>query len=188
MAADLTEIIQQLSLRPKCYITISAGKFTISRQDIKSGTDLGTKLAGGFGPAIGAIQRLSIDSTREANVRRELNYQTAGKPVESFPGLPSYRLRLERVVLYSSMLTQAFGFVGDYDIIKQNIPLTLQISLPGSIKPDGTEDSATAKTWYVYGVWFESNPLKFDVSDPNDIRIIQEVEAIAAGIISGPAH
>jgi hypothetical protein len=182
--ADITDIIQQLELRPKCYITISAGQFTISRKDIKNPVNLVQKLSGGF-TEIGAIQKLTIDSTRDAGIRRELNYRTAGKPVESFPGLPSYNLTLERVVLYKDTIPTAFGFIGDYDIIKQNIPLTLKLDMPGSILPGTTTtDAATTKTWYVYGVWFASNPMKFDVTDVNDIRIIQSVEAIAAGIVS----
>ena len=181
---DFTDIIQQLELRPKCYITISAGQFTISRQDINNPVNLVQKLSGGFTP-IGAVQKLTFKSTREANIRRELNYSTAGKPVEAFPGLPSYELTLERVVLYQSTILSAFGFVGDYDIIKQNIPLTLKLDLPGGILPGTTTvDPATSKTYYIYGVWFQSNPMKFDVTEPNDIRIIQEVNAIAAGIIS----
>ena len=182
---DPSIIMQQLSLRPKCYITIAGAQFTISRDDIKNPTNLVAKLAGNTFTEIGAIQRLTLESNRDVKVRRELNYATAGKPVESFPGLPSYKLHLERVVLYSSMLLEAFGFAGGYDIIQQNIPLTLKLSMPGTILPGTTTpDSASSLTYYVYGVWFDSNPLKFDVSDASDIRIIQEVDAVAAGIIS----
>ncbi len=48
----------------------------------------------------------------------------------------------------------------------------------------GTEDRH-AKVWYVYGVWFKGNPMRFDITDINDLRIIQTVDAIASGIIEG---
>ena len=126
---------------------------------------------------IGAVQSLTINSKRATNAWRELDYKTGGKPVETFPGLPEYDLTLERVVLYENMLGGALQFTDEYDIIKQNTPLTLRLYMWA---PDTT--AQYARTWFIYGVWFKSNPLEFDVTAVDDIRIIQSVSAVAAGI------
>jgi len=170
------ELIHGISFRPKVYIKLLYVPGTITRDDIKKGTILQKLQQLGQFKEVGAVQSLEINSTRETNVWRELDYVTAGKPVESFPGLVSYDLTLERIVLYESTFLEAFQ-VASFDVLRQNNPLTLKVEMYG------TED-AHAKTWYVYGVWFKGNPIRFDVTDPNDLRIIQRVEAIAAGVIA----
>ena len=174
------DLIQNLELRPKCYITLEASQYTITAEDIRNGT-VATKLAKANATftEIGAVQQLTINSKRSTNSWRELDFHTAGKPVETFPGLPEYELTLERVVLYENMLLGALQFTEDYDIVKQNIPLTLRVHMWA---PDTTDLAQYAKTWFIYGVWFKRNPLEFDVTEVNDIRIIQTVEAVAAGI------
>jgi len=183
------DLIQGLQFRPKPYITLGYTPVTISRADIKDTASLAAKLTEiqqlGF-KEIGAVQRLEVNSTRDTNVWRELDWKTAGKPVESYPGLPSYDLSLERIVLYQSNLLGAIGF-DDMDIIKQNKPLTIKVEMkdPGSelaTPPATTYD----KVWYIAGVWFQSNPMSFDVVDVGDLRIIQEVSAIASGIFAAP--
>lgn len=186
-----SDLIQQLQLRPKCYITIFGQPQGVVTPDIVKGLNgalasAQQKFTQNVSP-IGAVQSLSIDSTRGSIYRRELNTSTAGKPVELIPGLPSYSLKLDRVVLYDSMLPSAFSYTtGDHDIIKQNSPLFLKLSLPGTplSNTEGDIDAATANSWYVYGVWFKSNPLEFDVTAVDDLRIIQSVDAIAAGILA----
>jgi len=186
MATLADDLIQQLQLRPKCYISLNVATFTITRSHIQDPSKLLETFTGGgeAGPVfkeLGAVQRLEINSTRDVNVWRELNYLTAGKPVESYPGLTSYELSLERVVLYESMLLDVFKF-DNYDIIKQNRPLTIKLEMyaPSTITQDVKEYT---KTWYIFGVWFKSNPMAFDVTDVADIRIIQDVDAVCAGII-----
>jgi len=168
------ELIQDISFRPKCYITIGYVQATITPDDIRKGT-VGNKLKGEF-KTLGAVQQLEVNSKREAAVWRELNYVTAGKPVESYPGLPSYDVTLSRIVLYESNILEAFEF-DDFDIMRQNKPLTLKIDMHD---PSNKHN----KTWYVYGVWFKSNPMEFEVENVGDLRIVQEVDAVAAGIYS----
>ena len=172
------ELIQGLSFRPKIYINLGFVPGTITRDDIKKGTyaqkinDLGE-----FKP-IGAVQRMELDSTREVNVWRELDYLTAGKPVESYPGLTSYTVTLERVVLYESNTLEALGY-SSFDVMRQTKPLTLKVDMQGpgdAFKYD--------KTWFVYGVWLKGNPMKFDITEVNDLRIIQQIEGVATGIIA----
>jgi len=167
------ELIHGITFRPKIYINLGYTKGTVTRADIKNNT-VSTKLTG-FTP-VGAVQSLEIDSTRNLDVWRELDYTTAGKPVESFPGLVSYTVSMERIVLYESTFLEAFGF-DSFDILRQNTPLTLEVKMSD---PEEKYD----KTWYVYGVWFKSNPMKFDIRDVDDLRILQKVDGIAAGIIA----
>lgn len=175
------DLIHDLTFRPKCYISIGWMPGTITREDIKDPAKLSKKISAmassGF-TELGAVQTLEINSTREVHVWRELDYATAGKPVESYPGLPSYELSLERIVLYKDNLLEAFNFDG-YDIIKQNRPLTIKVTMHD---PEQKND----RVWFIYGVWFKSNPMEFSVTDVGDLRIIQEVDAVAAGIVAAP--
>lgn len=170
------DLIKNLELRPKCYITLEASQAVITAEDIRSG-QVAAKLSAAPYKEIGAVQTLTIDSKRSTNVWRELDYHTAGKPVESFPGLPEYEITMERVVLYENMLPGALQFADDYDIVKQNMALNLRLYMWA---PEN--QAQYARTWFIYGVWFKSNPLEFDVSEVDDIRIIQSVTATAAGI------
>ena len=187
--ADVTDLIHGVEFRPKIYISIYSvqGKYNVRTGKwsvLNPATGLlGPEVAGPtFGSSpIGAVQRLTINSTREVNVWRELNYDIAGKPIESYPGLPSYELSMQRIVLYKSTYPVAFGFE-DFDVLKQNKPLTLQVTMQD---PDGTTTSNNTKVWWIHGVWFKDNPMEFDISEVGDLRIIQDVSAIAAGIIEG---
>ena len=173
------DLIQNLELRPKCYIYLLASQYTPTSNDIITG-QVAKKLADAKYTEIGAVQTLTIDSKRSTNVWRELDVNTAGKPVESFPGLPEYELHLERIVLYENMLLGALKFSKEYDIVKQNVPLTLQIQMWAPDTAPG--QPSYAKTYYIFGVWFKSNPLEWDVDAKDDIRIIQKVDATATGI------
>ena len=170
------DLIKNLELRPKCYITLEASQYTITADDIRTGA-VAAKLQNAQFTEIGAVQSVTINSKRSTNAWRELDYHTGGKPVETFPGLPSYELTLDRVVLYENMLLGALNFSEEHDIVKQNIPMTIRIHMWA---PDS--QAQDAKTWFIYNVWFKENPLEFDVTAVDDIRIIQKISAVAAGI------
>jgi hypothetical protein len=183
--ADYTQdLIQGVSFRPKIYIAIEAGKGTFNpKTGLWTAYEQATAGAktGNTEPAkfeIGAVQTLEINSTRDVNVWRELNYLIAGKPIESYPGLPSYELDMTRVVLYEKNYLEVFGFEG-FDIIKQNRPLVVKVTMK-----DPTDVYTTSMM--IYGVWFDSNPLNFDIDDVSDLRILQDVHAVAAGIYYPP--
>lgn len=164
--ADINELIRGLKARPKCYITIEAAGANGDLTQYKQ---------------VGAVQKLTVDSTRAANERRELDYHgTGGKIVETFPGLPEYDITLERVVLYSGGLLKELGFSSDFDILLQNRPVDIKLTMHD---PDGRYDSV----WTLRGVWFLDNPMSFDVERVDDVRIIQNVKAKATSI-DGPIN
>jgi len=176
MADKTSDLIRGDSFRPKIYITLKATKGTYN---VKTGKwtyydDAGNVTTTPTFYDIGAVQDLEINSTREVDVWRELNYLTAGKPIESYPGLASYELSMTRIVLYETNYLEAFKFEG-HDILKQNRPLNIRVTQKD---PDGTKD----RVWDIYGVWFKDNPMTFSISDINDLRILQDVDAVAAGI------
>ena len=188
MAYEADDILRDLEMRPKIYCTIYAAPWTLTRSAFASQTNLANLFLNKIGQnkPIGAIQTIRIDTERQAVYRRELRTETAGKPVETIPGLTSYALTLDRVVLYESTLTQAFGVTKSYDIMKQNYPLMLYIDVPGVVKnnDDGTKITTGAKTIMIYGVWFDNNNIDFSVEAEDDMRIIQRVNANATGVTS----
>lgn len=188
MAAEADDILRDLEMRPRIYATIYAAPWTILRSSFKTQNDLVNSLISKIdvNKPIGAIQKIAIETTREAEYRRELNTNTAGRPVEVVPGLPNYRLNLERVVLYESTIAQAFGYNKSYDIMKQNSPLMIYVNAPGvkRTQEDGSILTTGAKTIMIYGVWFDNNNMDFSIESDRDMMIIQRVPAIATGVIS----
>lgn len=188
MAAEQDDILRQLEMRPRIYCQIYACPWTIMRSTFKTQENIINSLVSKIGPnnLVGAVQSLKITTKREAEYRRELNTDTAGRPVEVVPGLPEYNLELSRVVLYESTIAQAFGYSKSYDIMKQNSPLMLYIDVPGVERESENGNTLTvgAKTIMIYGVWFDNNNMDFSVERANDMMIIQRVNAIATGVIS----
>lgn len=188
MAAEADDILRDLEMRPRIYATIYAAPWTILRSSFKTQNDLVNSLISKIdvNKPVGAIQKITIKTTRSAEYRRELNTNTAGRPVEVVPGLPNYNLDLERVVLYESTLAQAFGYNKSYDIMKQNSPLMIYVNAPGvkRTQEDGSIITTGAKTIMIYGVWFDNNNMEFSVDNDRDMMIIQRTPAIATGVIS----
>lgn len=188
MAVEADDILRDLELRPRIYATIYSAPWTIMRSSFKTQNDLVNSLISKIdvNKPVGAIQKIKIETKRDAEYRRELNTNTAGRPVEVIPGLPSYSLELERVVLYESTIAQAFGYDKSYDIMKQNSPLMIYVNAPGvkRTQEDGSIITTGAKTILIYGVWFDNNNMDFSVENDRDMMIIQRVPAIATGVIS----
>ena len=188
MAAEMDDILRDLEMRPRIYANIYSAPWTIMRSSFKTQENLVNSLISKIdvNKPVGAIRKISIETTRDAQYRRELRVETAGRPVEVIPGLPSYRLNLERVVLYESTIAQAFGYNKSYDIMKQNSPLMIYVDVPGvrRTQDDGTIITTGAKTILIYGVWFDNTNMSFDVTDSDDMIILQSVPAIATGVIS----
>lgn len=188
MAAEQDDILRDLEMCPRIYCNIYAAPWTILRSSFKTQENIVSSLLNKIDPnkVIGAIQRIKIITKRDAEYRRELNMNTAGRPVEVVPGLPEYNLELERVVLYESTIAQAFGYNKSYDIMKQNSPLMLYVSVPGvkRAQDDGTVITTGAKTILIYGVWFDNNNMDFSIERANDMMILQKVNCIATGVIS----
>lgn len=188
MAAEHDDILRDLEMRPRIYATIYSSPWTIMRSTFKTQENIINDLVSKIdsNKPVGAIQKIKIVTKREAEYRRELNTNTAGRPVEVVPGLPEYSLELERVVLYESTIAQAFGYSKSYDIMKQNSPLMIYVNVPGVERAGEGNTTLTtgAKTIMIYGVWFDNNNMDFSVERANDMMIIQRVNAIATGVIS----
>jgi len=132
---------------------------------------------------IGAIQRLDLKIDRPTDMWRELNTDREGKPVEVYPGLPTYKATMQRIVLYKAeeaTLLRVFGFGtgsgenSGFDIVDQKAPLEIAIELS---VPAGE----TPKTVILHNVWFENAPLQFNIND-TDMRIEQEISATFSGL------
>lgn len=187
MTAEQDDLLKQLEMRPRIYATIYSAPYTIMRSTFKTQENLVTSLLSKIEPTkpVGAIQRIKIITKRDAEYRRELNTNTAGRPVEVVPGLPEYSLELDRVVLYESTIAQAFGYNKSYDIMKQNSPLMIYVSVPGVKREQDDKVITTgAKTILIYGVWFDNNNMDFSIERANDMMIIQKVNCVATGVIS----
>lgn len=188
MAAEHDDILRDLEMRPRIYATIYSSPWTIMRSTFKTQENIINDLVSKIdsNKPVGAIQKIKIVTKRDAEYRRELNTNTAGRPVETVPGLPEYSLELERVVLYESTIAQAFGYSKSYDIMKQNSPLMIYVNVPGVERAGEGNTTLTtgAKTIMIYGVWFDNNNMDFSVERANDMMIIQRVNAIATGVIS----
>ena len=180
MADPANELIQQLSMRPKCYIALAYANQGATTYEITKGA---ATLSTAF-TDVGAIEKLTITSSRETKEWRELDPLLAGKPAETYPGLVSYSLNLSRVVLYASNYLEAFGVDSGHDILLQNKPLAIKVTMPAARDAAGAEVAGTSKTWIIYGVWFKDSAMEFD-TEAGDIKLSQDIDAIAAGITAG---
>lgn len=181
-------LIKGLKTAYKAYIEIYSVPFDFTGADFTRPTELYNRFIAEAKSMkqIGAIQNLEITNERQLNIWRELDYKTAGRPVESYPGLPGYELSLDRIVLYDSMISDEFySDVDDsLDISKQTRPLLIKISVICPDDEDKTSsDQLLTKTWFIYGVWFLNSDIEFGVDNVDDIKIIQNCSAKAAGIV-----
>lgn len=181
-------IIKDLKTALKCNIEIFSVPFNFAGTDFTRPTELYERLleAADQQHKVGAIQTLEIINERQLNIWRELDYKTAGRPVESYPGLPGYDLRLSRIVLYDSMISDEFYTDVDdsINISKQTKPLLIKINLICPDDEDKTSsDQMLSKTWFICGVWFLNSEIEFGVDNVDDIKIIQDCQARAAFII-----
>ena len=184
-------LISGLKAAYKAYIKIYNIPFNFTGADFTRPTELFSRFSevtkeGKY--EVGAVQSLTITNERAGNVWRELDYQTAGRPVESYVGLPSYELQLDRIVLYDSMLTDAFYKDKDdsLDISKQTTPLLLQVQIKcidDDKIPNLSSDQLLTRTWYLYDVWFLESSLDLGVDNTDDIKIVQSANALCAGIV-----
>jgi hypothetical protein len=141
---------------------------------------------------IGAAAKLAVDEIREENsffrqfIVDPAHPENAAKPAETFPGLIRFEIHLSRVDLYDANLFEAFGISGH--LVGQNKPLVLFVN---QAVPDITiANSPTGnpakklepQTTIVTGVWLNSLPRMFDITDTNQ-SFLAEVDGIAADVI-----
>lgn len=148
---------------------------------------------------VGAIQRVFIDQIREENtfyrqfVTNPAAPEQAAKPVETYPGLISFKGEMERVEMHDANLLEAFRVLGR-NIVRQYKALILfidQFTPPVTIQnsPTGDPNRANAprtlgetQRIIVPGVWLNSAPIEFSVTDTNQ-AYIPRVEFVLQDVI-----
>jgi hypothetical protein len=138
---------------------------------------------------IGAAQQLVINQERETNnLRREFNPAYSGRPSETYPGLPTYTVTLQRVDLYDANLLEAFGING-VNIVDQFKPIVIVAEQPVPVEDDGITPLKIAgnefkqRSYIIPGCWLGSLPIEYNIDDA-DQKFVVEVEMIARDVIS----
>lgn len=137
---------------------------------------------------IGTIQKLNINTSRENNIYRTLDYEQLGKIREVYPGLPEYTADVTNVALYRSHLVDAFqastqdvfsgasstesGIVPCFNIYNQISPLIIKVDMLEPQIGNPTEDSA--RSVILWDAWLKSSNIDFSIDDANDLAVIQE--------------
>jgi len=128
-------------------------------------------------PLIGALQKVTVDVTRGAKDRRELNYDTYGNIIEMVPGLVDFDIKFEYVWLYQASFLEACGF-GGHTLEFQTRPMLFQLELPSP-----ANSGIPTKTIVLSDCWLKGNPGTFDVTQKDDLRIVQSIDIACGGII-----
>lgn len=117
---------------------------------------------------LGSVERFEESNNRPADIRFEMNADAPGVVLEAFPNQVQARtITLERLVLYSSDVTETFLITGG-DIVQQYKPFAL-VKL--EVTPEG---SNLPKRITVYrGCWLTSNPKAYAIRD--SLKIVQSV-------------
>jgi len=148
---------------------------------------------------VGAVQRVFIDQIREENqfyrqfVMNASAPEQAAKPVETYPGLISFKGEMERVEMHDANLFEAFRMLGR-NIVQQYKALILfidQFTPPVTIQnsPTGDPNKSSAprrlgetQRIIVPGVWLNRLPMEFSVTDSNQ-AYIPSVEFVIQDVI-----
>lgn len=118
---------------------------------------------------VGAVMSFTERSPRTTEPRYELDADLAGDIVERIPRLVDRTLTINRAVLYSSDMLEAFGYTDAQDIIDQNIPFVV-VKVERAPAGSGT----ITRTTVYEGCWFHDLPKTYDLS--GDLKVMQDVE------------
>lgn len=118
---------------------------------------------------IGAVKTFSEKSPRTTEPRYELDADIAGDIVERIPKLVDRTLTINRAVLYSADILDAFGFTDISDIIDQNVPFCV---VKVERAPEGS--GIPTRTTVYEGCWFHDLPKSYDLG--GDLQVMQDVE------------
>lgn len=142
-----------------------------------------------------AVQSVDISIEREAHVWRQFNEIELGKPHEVVPGLPSYSLTLEKVVLRAQDAATLFTLIGrttgdaptgadlkkaGYDVMEQVEGINILVQVLKQDAPDATP--VVDLTLQFTDCWATAAPLQFNVTE-DETYIVQEIEFVSSGII-----
>lgn len=121
---------------------------------------------------IGACQSMTETQRRNTDMRFQLDSDNpSGAPVERLPRTPDeLSLRLDRVMLYGSTITDVLGIAAD-DILNNNAPFGV---MKVEVKPNGS--GIATKTTIFIGVWLHSVSETYNISG-GDLRVVQSADA-----------
>jgi len=186
----------QTLARLKPYIEIYSGG-TVAPTDLKqipAATNVGTS-------AIATVNKLSFEVQRDLGKWRQFDQGRMGRPVEVVPGLPSYLIKMEKVVLYNSPSAAAGSKEPDnilslfkltdnsfkgFDIMDQIKPLEIKVKLYSPTTSAGAVVSGyTPHVVLTFsGFWFEGLPeMEFEaVEGGKEQLVIQACNGEAASM------
>jgi len=126
---------------------------------------------------VGSVTKFTYTNDREGGGQyRVFNRTAPGTVKETYPGLPTYKLTLDTVVLYKETFFETLGF-GAADVGYQDKPQIIQLQL---LAPD----DVIQRTWTFWGSWIQNNPYEFEAA-PGDLLLAQSLNINTAGIIEG---
>jgi len=136
---------------------------------------------------IGAASVMTIDQKREGHFRREFDPDLNGKPAETYPGLSSYTVTLDRVDLYDANMLEAFHING-VNVAEQYKALVLVAEQPVPIKDDGTPLSIDGnefktRTLIMPGCWINGFTIEWNIDD-EDQKYVTHVEMVVRDVIA----
>jgi hypothetical protein len=190
----LKHLIKVYSLRSDGPIPLirTAADITANPRVISIINSLGdTENANSPTKLIGTIQTMSIESERDNNFYRVLNFDTLGKIQEVYPGLPEFTGSVKNVALFNKHLVDSFQasttdyFSGEgtnsdpiapcFNIYNQISPLLVKVDVlaPGSVA-GGLYDGDVTKSVILWDFWLTTSNLKFSVDSVSDLAITQE--------------
>jgi len=120
---------------------------------------------------IGAVQSLTESNDRPAHMRFEMDYTKPGVVTEVYPGLVQMRtVRLTRVVLYDSDVTQTF-VIENGDVVFQYKPFAL---IKIEAVPEGSNQPTNITIYRK--CWLTTNPKAYTLGGGgSDLKIVQDV-------------
>lgn len=127
---------------------------------------------------VGSITKFSYTNSRKGSGDyRVFNRTIPGTIKETFPGLSSYELSLDTVVLYKATFFETLLF-GASDVGYNDRPQIIQLALmsPGVEIPE--------RVWTFRNCWFEDNPYEWE-ANPSDMLLKQSIKVITAGVTEG---
>lgn len=127
---------------------------------------------------VGGLQKFSYTNGRDGGgAYRTFNRSAPGTYTEAYPGLPTYGLSLDTVVLYKETFFETLGF-GAADVGYQDKPQIIQIQLiaPGDI---------VERVWTFWSCWLKDNPYEFESNPTGDMLLTQSINIDTAGVIEG---
>lgn len=126
---------------------------------------------------VGSIQKFSYENDREGGGRyRVFDRTSPGEFKEAYPGLPTFSLSLDTVVLYKETFFETLGY-GAADLGYQDKPQIIQLQL---LSPE----EIVQRTWTFWSCWFKNNPYEFE-ANPSELILKQTINVDTAGVIEG---